>query len=233
MNRPDPAPMESPINPLPWVVWVMVLPMVALEAAFSAAEAGLVGGAQGIGWRVAALEDYAVWPAYWRQEWQAGNLDLELLLRFVTYPFLHINPTHAIFAVVILLAMGKFVGEVFRPVAMALVYFASGAVGAVVYASVPAISAPLMGTYPGDYGLIGAFTFMIWVRLAGTGINQLRAFTMIGFLLAVQLLFGLLFGGGYEWVADISAFVAGFLLSFIASPGGFARALARLRQRDF
>jgi membrane associated rhomboid family serine protease len=81
--------------------------------------------------------------------------------------------------------------------------------------------------------LIGAFTFLIWVRLAGTGLNQLRAFSMIGFLLAVQLLFGLLFGGGYEWVADISAFVAGFLLSFIASPGGFARALARVRQRDF
>ncbi len=233
MNRPNPAQMESPINPLPWVVWVMVLPMVALEAMFSAAEAGLVGGAQGIGWRVAALEDYAVWPAYWRQEWQAGNLDLELLGRFVTFAFLHINPTHAIFAVVILLAMGKFVGEVFRPVSTALVYFASGAVGAVVYASIPAISAPLMGAYPGDYGLIGAFTFMIWVRLAGTGLNQLRAFSMIGFLLGVQLLFGLLFGGGYEWVADISAFVAGFLLSFIASPGGFARALARVRQRDF
>ena len=233
MNRPNPAQMESPINPLPWVVWAMVLPMVALEAVFSAAEAGLVGGAQGIGWRVAALEQYAVWPAYWRQEWQAGSLDLELLGRFVSYPFLHINPTHAIFAVVILLAMGKFVGEVFRPVSTALVYFASAAVGAVVYASVPAISAPLMGTYPGDYGLIGAFTFLIWVRLAGTGLNQLRAFSMIGFLLAVQLLFGLLFGGGYEWVADISAFVAGFLLSFIASPGGFARALARVRQRDF
>ena len=233
MNRPDPAPMESPINPLPWVVWAMVLPMAALEAMFSAAEAGLVGGAQGIGWRVAALEDYAVWPAYWRQEWQAGNLDFELLRRFVTYPFLHINPTHAIFAVVILLAMGKFVGEVFRPASTALVYFASAAAGAVVYASIPAIEAPLMGAYPGDYGLIGAFTFMIWVRLAGTGINQLRAFTMIGFLLGVQLLFGLLFGGGYEWVADISAFFAGFLLSFIASPGGFARALARVRQRDF
>ena len=233
MNRPDPAPMESPINPLPWVVWVMVLPMAALEAMFSAAEAGLVGGAQGIGWRMAALEDYAVWPAYWRQEWQAGNLDLELLRRFVTYPFFHLNPTHAIFAVVILLAMGKFVGEVFRPASTALVYFASGAVGAVVYASVPLIEQPLMGAYPGDYGLIGAFTFMIWVRLAGTGLNQLRAFTMIGFLLAVQLLFGLLFGGGYEWVADISAFAAGFLLSFIASPGGFQRALARIRQQPY
>jgi membrane associated rhomboid family serine protease len=233
MNRPDPAPMESPINPLPWVVWAMVLPMVALEAMFSAAEAGLVGGAQGIGWRVAALSNYGVHPEYWREQFQAGAFDFELLIRFFAYPFFQRNSTDAVFAVVILLAIGKFVGEVFRPASTALVYFASGALGAVVYASIPSIEAALVGAYPGDYGLIGAFTFMIWVRLAGTGINQLRAFTMIGFLLVVELLFGQMFGGGPEWVAKTSAFVAGFLLSFIASPGGFARALARVRQRDF
>ncbi len=233
MHSDDPNPIEPPFNPLPWVVWVMVLPMVALEAAFSAAEAGLIGGAQGIGWRVSVLEHYAVWPAYWRQQFAAGGMDFELLSRFVTYPFLHINPTHAVFAIVILLAMGKFVGEVFRPLATALVYFASAAIGGVVYASIPSIDVPLMGAYPGDYGLIGAFTFMIWVRLAGTGLKQLRAFTMIGFLLGVQLLFGVVFGGGPEWVADTSAFVAGFLLSFIASPGGWRRALARIRQQPY
>ncbi len=230
-NGDDPAQIEPPINPLPWVVWVMVLPMIALEALFSAAEAGLVGGAQGIGWRVASLEQYAVWPAYWRQQAAAGAFDFELLIRFVTYPFLHINPTHAVFAIVILLAMGKYVGDVFRPLSTALVYFASAAIGGVVYASIPSIDLPLMGAYPGDYGLIGAFTFLLWVRLAGTGANQFRAFSMIGFLLAVQLVFGLFFGGGPEWVADISAFVAGFFLSFIASPGGVQRAMDRIRQR--
>ncbi|MDZ7905720.1 MAG: rhomboid family intramembrane serine protease [Cypionkella sp.] len=229
--HPDDPQMEPPFNPLPWVIWVMVLPMVALEAVFSAAEAGLIGGAQGIGWRVSALEQYAVWPAYWRQQWTAGALDFELLLRFVAYPFLHINVTHAVFAVVILLAMGKFVGDVFRPIALAAVYFISAAIGALIYASIPAIDVPLMGAYPGDYGLIGAFTFLLWVKLAGTGANQLRAFTMIGFLLGVQLVFGLLFGGGPEWVADVTAFVAGFALSFVAVPGGWQRVRARLRQR--
>jgi membrane associated rhomboid family serine protease len=233
MNPPDNPYTEPPFQQLPWVVWAIALPMVALEAMFSAASAGLIGGAQGIGWRVSALEQYAVWPAYWRQQWQAGAFDFELLIRFVTFPFLHIGPTHAVFAVVILLAMGKFVGDVFRPLAVALVYFISGIIGAVVYASIPAIDMPLLGAYPGDYGLIGAFTFLVWVRLAGTGLNQLRAFTMIGFLLGVQLLFGILFGGGPEWVADLTAFVAGFFLSFIASPGGFSRALSRLRARPY
>jgi membrane associated rhomboid family serine protease len=231
MNSPSVPPIESPFNPLPWIVWVIALPMVAIEILFSAAEAGLIGGAEAVGWRLAAIEQYGVWPAYWRLNWQAGAVDFELLLRFFTFPFFHIGATHALFAVVILLAMGKFVGDVFRPMAVALVYVLSGVIGALVYASIPAIEAPLLGAYPGDYGLIGAFTFLLWVKLAGTGVNQLRAFTMIGFLLAVQLLFGVLFGGGPEWVADISAFAAGFMLSFVAAPQGFSRVLARIRQR--
>ncbi len=229
MQIPTDPRNELPFNPLPWVVWVLALPMVALEVLFNAAEAGLIGGAQGVGWRVSALEQFAVWPAYWRQQAQAGALDPELLLRFFTFPFLHISATHAVFAIVILLAMGKYVGDVFRPLSVAAVYLISGATGAAVYASIPSIDLPLMGAYPGDYGLIGAFTFLLWVRLAGTGLNQYRAFSMIGFLLAVQLLFGLLFGGGPEWVADLSAFVAGFFLSFVLSPGGFSRVRDRIR----
>lgn len=231
MNSPNTPHIEPPFNPLPWVVWVLALPMVALEVMFNAAEHGLIGGAQGVGWRVAALERYAVWPAYWRQQYQAGAFDGELLLRFATFPFLHINASHAVFAIVILLAMGKFVGDVFRPLAVAAVYLVSGAVGAVVFASMPSIDVPLMGAYPGDYGLIGAFTYVLWIGGAGTGLRQYRAFSMIGFLLAVQLLFGLLFGGGPEWVADLTAFAAGFALSFALAPGGFARLRDMMRQR--
>jgi membrane associated rhomboid family serine protease len=49
--------------------------------------------------------------------------------------------------------------------------------------------------------------------------------------LAVQLVFGLLFGGGWAWVADITGFAAGFLLSFVVSPGGFRRVVEMIRQR--
>ena len=127
--------------------------------------------------------------------------------------------------------MGKFVGEVFRWWALAVVFFGASIVGGLAYVFVPAIQAPLFGAYPAVYGLIGAFTFLLWVRLAGTGVNQFRAFSMIGFLLFVQLIFGVLFGGGWEWVADLSGFVAGFVLSFVVSPGGFGRVRERLRQR--
>jgi len=47
----------------------------------------------------------------------------------------------------------------------------------------------------------------------------------------VQLLFGVLFGGGTEWVADLAGFAVGFALSFLVAPGGIDRLRAMMRQR--
>ena len=220
-----------PLNPLPPVVWLLALPMIALEIIFSLGEAGMIGGRTAVGWRTSAIEQYGLWPEFWRQQLASGNFDADLLMRFVSYPFLHFTVSQTLFGVVILLALGKFVGEVFRWWAMLVVFFGAAIVGGLVYVAIPDIRQPLFGAFPAVYGLIGAFTFLIWVRLAGTGVNQFRAFSMIGFLLFAQLLFGVLFGGGWEWVADLPGFAAGFFLSFVVSPGGFGRVRDRIRQR--
>lgn len=220
-----------PLNPLPPIVWLLALPMITLEMLFSLGDAGVIGGRMAVGWRTAAIEQYGLWPEYWRQQMAIGNFDADVVLRFFSYPFLHFTVTQALFAVVILLALGKFVGEIFRWWALLVVFFGAAVVGGLVYVSVPDIRQPLFGAFPAVYGLIGAFTFLIWVRLAGTGINQFRAFSMIGFLLFVQLIFGILFGGGWEWVADLPGFATGFFLSFVVSPGGFGRVRDRIRQR--
>jgi membrane associated rhomboid family serine protease len=220
-----------PLNPLPPVVWLLALPMIAVELVLSLGEAGVVGGPNAIGWRISLFQRLAFSPDLMREMIESSRYPIQGLWRFVSYLFIHGDVTHAAFAVVILLALGKYVGEVFRWWAVLVVFFGAAIVGALVMGAVPAIKAPLFGSYPGNYGLIGAFTFLLWVRLAGTGLNQLRAFTMIGFLLFGQMLFGTLFGGGWEWVADIAGFCAGFLLSFVVSPGGWARVKARLRER--
>ena len=90
----------------------------------------------------------------------------------------------------------------------------------------------LVGGYPGVYGLLGAFTFLLWTRLGQENANRLRAFSLVGLLLAFQLVFGLLFGNaGYAWVAEIAGFVTGFALSFLLVPGGLADVRARIRHR--
>ncbi len=221
----------SPLNPLPPVVWLLAVPVLLIEAAFQLGARGLAGGASGVGWRLSAIENYAFFGQVFDQMIATGVFPPEHLLRFITYSFIHANFTHALFVVVFILALGKMVGEVFRIWAVLVVFFGAGILGAAVYGLILPDPRPLMGGYPAVYGLIGAFTFLLWVKLAAKGANRYRAFTLIGFLLGVQLLFGVLFGGSNEWVADLAGFAAGFALSFVVSPGGWERAIAQLRDR--
>jgi membrane associated rhomboid family serine protease len=225
-------PNAAPINPLPLVVWVLALPLLAMELVLSLAERGLVGGAQGAGWRLQAVERFGMWPELLRHQWETGGYPLEELHRLASYTLVHASFTHALFAVVILLALGKMVGEIFRWWAVLVVVFGAAIAGGVAYGLlVPGVTAALIGAYPAVYGLIGAFTFLLWVNLARSGANKYRAFSLIGLLLLMQLIFGVLFGGTWDWVADVAGFAAGFLISFVVSPGGFSRVMDKLRQR--
>lgn len=218
-------------NALPPVVVALALAIFAVELMLSAGARGYVGGPEAVGWRVEAIREFAfvsqlVDYVIERQAWTTPELR-----RFVTYPFIHHSFTHMIFAVVFLLALGKLVGEVFGNIAVLVVFFASSIFGALVYAGLTSETRPLIGGYPGDYGLIGAFTFLLWVNLGAAGENQFRAFSLIGFLMGIQLLFAALFGSSNDWIADIAGFCMGFALSPLLAPGGFARLLERIRQR--
>lgn len=222
---------ETPLNPLPPVVWLILLPIVAMEVVLSAGSLGLAGGQTGIGWRSEALQRFALSPVMLDQMWQAGQLSSDYLMRFVTYAFVHGNLTHAVFATVFILALGKFVGEVFRGWAVAVVFLGAVLCGGLAYSLVPGLQIALYGAYPGAYGLIGAFTYILWAKLGAHHAHRGRAFSLIGFLLGIQLLFGALFGGAPDWIADLAGFGAGFCLSFLVAPGGPAHFLRLIRQR--
>jgi membrane associated rhomboid family serine protease len=221
----------SPLNPLPPIVWIIALPMIAIELVLNLGARGVAGGPDALGWRIEVLERFAFFPDLLRNMIETDRFPLMDMLRLVSYPLVQANLTSAIFAVVIFLALGNIVGGVFRWWAIVVVFFGSAAFAAMIYASIPVLKMALVGANPANYGMIGAFTFLMWVRLIAQGANQYRAFTLIGFLLFAQFIFGAVFGGGTEWVADIAGFAAGFCLSFVVSPGGWARVRARLRQR--
>ena len=224
-------PQPSPLNALPPVVAALALLMGGAELVLALAERGILGGRTGIGWRVGAIEDYAVFDAIVEFMWTRGTVPPEHLMRFVTYPFVHLGFVHAAFAVAMLLALGKMVGEVFAPWATAAVFFVPCVAGALAWSALADDPRPLVGAFPGVYGLIGAFTFLAWTRLAGLGAQRYQAFQLIGVLLGIQLLFGALFGGGLDWIADLAGFATGFAMSFVVSPGGWAAVRARLRER--
>lgn len=224
------APGPAPVNPLPPVVVALFLLIVAVEVAFSLGARGLAGGPGAVGWRAAAIETYGVNAAILDWMRATGRWPLEHVQRFVTYPFVHASFTHALFAAIMLLALGKMVGEVFGAVAMLAVFVVSSVVGAAAFGLLLGGSQWLIGAFPGVYGMIGAFTWLLWMRLGQMGAQQIRAFTLIGVLLGIQLIFGLLLGPYNDWIADIAGFATGFLMSFFVSPGGWARLRAWMRR---
>lgn len=227
---------ESPINQLPWVVWALALPMIAGEVVFALGRAGLIGGAQGVTLRGNAMEMTAFAPQMLERMWALGTVDFGQAYRLLSYSFVHYSFTHALFVIVFTLALGNLVAANFRPWAVLALFFGSAIGGALVYTVFSALYegrvGPLVGGYPAVYGLVGAFTFLLWTRLAAAHVNRMRAFTLIGMLLLFQLVFGLLFGNaGFAWIAEIAGFACGFGLSFLVVDGGLGRALQHLRQR--
>lgn len=222
---------ESPINALPGVVWLLALPIIALEVVFGLAQTGLVGGAAGIGWRMQALQRFAFIPEVFERMLATGQFPAGQALRTVSYLFVHGSFVHAAFVTVFILALGKVVAESFGQLRFAVLFFGSGIAAAVIYALLPWGTQPLIGGYPAVYGLVGGFTFLLWTRLGQVNANRMRAFTLIGMLLMFQLVFGLLFGARPDWIADLLGFVIGFALSFLLAPGGVRAVLNKIRSR--
>lgn len=220
-----------PFNPIPPVVWALILPIIAVEVVLSLGGMGLAGGPEAAGWRLAALERYGFYQPMFEWMLQTGQFRWDYAIRFLTYPFIHGGLTHMVFVVVFLLALGKMVSEIFSAWAVVLIFFASSIVGALVYGLVFETRAMLFGGYPAAYGFVGAYTFILWAGLGPRQVTKFQAFTLIGFLMAIQLIFGAFFGAGYSWLAELAGAVTGFVLSFAVSPGGWSAILQKLRRR--
>lgn len=225
-------PQDSPFNALPPVVVALVAAIFGIELVFQLANAGFLGGTRGgDDWRMMAIFRFAFSGELFRWMRETGQWAPDNLLRFVSYLFVHGNFTHMVFVCVFILALGKMVGETFAQTAALVIFLVSGIAGALAYGLLLETKMPLFGGYPGAYGLIGAFTFILWVGYGRSGQNQLQAFRLIGFLMAIQLIFGLMFGANKDWVAELAGFFTGFVLSGVLRPGGWAALLRTMRQR--
>lgn len=228
---------QSPLNPVPPIVWALILPIIATEIVFGLGALGFMGGgAQALGLRVNAINWAFYSPQAFTDTIRTQQWNFDVLRRIVTYPFVHYSALNALFSGVFALALGKMVAEQFRSGAVLALFFGSSIGGALVFTLFTLIyppgAGPLLGAYPAVYGFVGAFTFIIWTRLGAMNANRMRAFSLIGMLLLFQLVFGIIFpGGGYAWVAEVAGFAIGFALCFLLVPGGIARVMRELRRR--
>ncbi|WP_121632914.1 rhomboid family intramembrane serine protease [Tropicibacter alexandrii] len=223
---------EAPFNTVPPIVWALSLLMIGVEAAFWLGAQGLIGGPSAVGWRIAAFEGYGFSGSYFDWMIERGQYPLDGLRRFVTYPFLHGGFGHALFGAVITLAVGKVVADSLGQARVLLIFFAGAVLGALAWGLILSDTRLLVGAFPGAYGLIGAFTYLLFLKLEAQGAPRFRAFMLIGVLMGLQLVFGAFSSfASTEWFADLVGFAVGFGLTILLVPGGWGRLVSALRRR--
>lgn len=227
----DPDHNASPFNPVPPAILAVVAVIAVIELAFQAGAHGLAGGAEAVGWRLEALQRFAFFDALWDYQVRSGDWRVDGLWRLVTYSFLHASLTHALFAGVLLLALGNFVSRLFHPAAMLLVIAGASAFGAVAYGTLNDTEVPLYGAYPAVYGLLGMYTWSLFVQAEEMGRSKLTAFRLVAVLVGIQVIFIAIGGRWDSLTAEIAGFVAGFALATPAAPGGLKRLRHRLQGR--
>ncbi|MGR3541614.1 MAG: rhomboid family intramembrane serine protease [Hasllibacter sp.] len=221
---------ESPFQSLPPVVAILALAVALPEIALSAADRGLLGtGAAG--WRIGALRDFGVFPPLLELGLARGDALAAEPWRLLTYPFVHRGFVDMLFGAVFTLALGKFVADAMGGAATAALFLGTAAAGALAWWALGGASQPLAGAMVPAFGLIGAFTFVLFSRAGASNARRLAAFRLIGFLMGIQLVFALLFGTSDWWMAELAAFAAGFAASFGLAPGRARVFLSRMRSR--
>ncbi len=116
---------EPPFNPLPPVVIALAVVILGIELLFTLAQRGIIGGPEAVGWRLTAIRDFGFFDPVFDWMIAHGSFPMEHLRRFVTYPLIHMNFTHAVFVAIFILAIGKMVGEVLGNLAVFSLFFFS------------------------------------------------------------------------------------------------------------
>jgi len=224
----------SPINPLPKSVILLLCLVAGVEVVLQLGARGMIGGPTAIGWRLDWARSFGFYdPAF---EWMRANASypMEHMIRFVSYAFIHSNFTHIIFVLLFIAVFGKFVAELCGDIAVLTIFIASAVFGALTYGLVFNEDFLLLGAYPAVYGLLGAFTWVQFQIRRSEGESGARAFQLIGFFMALQLVYRVFFVNTNDWLADLAGFAMGFGLAVLFAPGGVViikNALKTLRSR--
>ena len=219
------------VNPMPKSIFGLFMVIAAVEITFVLAQAQFIGGTTGIGWRSFAVSEYGLTSSLF--PWMVENryFPVEHLIRFLTYPFVHSGTMATAIACALFLGIGRMVGHVFSWWSVLVIFFGSAIFGGIAYSLFGPEGMWLFGSFPAVYGMIGAYTFMMWVTLRAEDGQSRQAFYLIAMLMGIQLVFEFLFSGQSEWIADLSGFLFGFFVCFLIAPGGFQRVVALVRRR--
>ena len=213
------TPLPSMFNPLPPIVFALFVILAGIEFWLTIGPFTL-DELDAFVWRAEMVEHYAMHSnvTLWMIEnnkYPSGHL-----ARFVTFSFVNESILNTAIACALLLALGKIVGSVFSAIALLVFFVVSAAVGAFIFSLAVPDGGWLIGSFTGIYGLIGAYTFIMWITLRLNSYPQGSAFNLIALLMGIQLVLSVMFNDTHSWIADLTSFVTGFFLSSLFFPGG-------------
>jgi len=217
----DPS-ARSPLNPLPFAVWALVLAIAGVEVVLWAGAHGLVNWAGSAGWRAQALVAFGISPDLQGWMLESRQAPPEHLLRYLGFGFVHLGPLQAGLVVVITAALGKYCAEALGSWRVLLVLALAQAMGGFAFGLIAQPGTWLIGGYPLIFALAGCYAGLVWAS-ADAHAARIKALALVGVLLSGRLALAAFVGGEADWVADLVACAGGYTLGYILRPGLVAR----------
>lgn len=195
---------------IPPIIWVILGMCLLPEVVLSGSDLGLWGDPR---WRVMAWQNAGFWAGL-LGNWHP-NYPLQPVLMFATYGFLHAGASHFIVNMITLISVGIPVEARLGPWRFAILYLASLVGGAIGFAALSTVVAPMVGASGALFGLIGAWIYWEYAERLTLSESLWPVVRAVGGLAALNLILWFVMDGQLAWETHLGGFLAGWVMAAI------------------
>ncbi len=208
-----PAISSRPRRRYALLLWGLIALCCLPELVFLAADQGWIAAGP---WRSLALQNAAFWTGI-LHNWRP-NYALQPWVMFVSYGFLHADLWHLLGNMLVLGILGRMVLLRAGAFGFCVIYLLSLLMGAATFALLSASVQPMVGASGALFGLIGAWQLWQWRALSGE--SRWGVVRVMLWLVALNVIMGLLQPGGVAWETHLGGYLGGGLAALLLSLSG-------------
>lgn len=215
-QKPQPAIDRTAFGgTVPRVLLAVLVLCVLPELVLFGADRGFWGTTQ---WRIIAYANGGFWTGLlgdWRSNYAA-----QPVLMFATYGFLHAGLAHLVVNMITLLSLGPPVVARIGPARFLILYAASLIGGAIGFAALSNVVAPMVGASGALFGLIGAIIAWDYADRRTAAMQLWPVLRSVLLLVLLNLVMWWAMDGLLAWQTHLGGFVAGALFAWLLGRPG-------------